>query len=106
MNSDIKKVTLLIDTYGKLLTEVKYDYLIKHYFDDMSLNEIANIYNISRSAVHSSIISGINELEEYEKKLNFLKKQKMRLKLYNQIKDQKLKNELLIIELDKGEYNA
>ena len=106
MSSDIKRITLLIDTYGKLLTETKYSYLIKHYFDDMSLNEIANIYNVSRAAIHSSITSALNELEEYEKKLFFLKKQKMRIKLYNQITNNNLKNKLLVLEFDKGENDA
>ncbi len=103
MNSDIKKITLLIDTYGRLLTEIKYSYLVKHYFDDMSLNEIANIYNVSRAAIHSSITSAINELNEYEEKLFFLKKQKKRIKLYNQITDNNLKDKLLDLEFNKGE---
>lgn len=101
MNKNINDVTILIDTYGKLLTETKLNYLSLHYFDDLSLKEIATRFNVSRAAIHSSIISAIDELENYEKKLKFVKKQKIRIKLYNQLENDDIKKELLSIELSK-----
>lgn len=98
MSSNIKEITMLFDTYGSLLTEIKQKYINLHYFEDMSLKEIANINNISRAAVHSSIISGIEELTKYEKKLNFLKKQHFRIQYILQIENLDLKEKLLDIE--------
>lgn len=98
MSSNIKEITMLFDTYGSLLTEIKQKYINLHYFEDMSLKEIANINNISRTAVHSSIISGIEELTKYEKKLNFLKNQHFRIQYILQIENLDLKEKLLDIE--------
>ncbi len=103
MKSKLKEITRLIDVYGPLLTETKYNYIVKYYFDDLSLHEIAEQYNISRAAVHSSILGSIEELEGYEKKLNFLKKQDKRLQLYKQLNDKSLSDKLLAIELKEND---
>lgn len=101
MNYNFSEIIQLIDIYGKLLTPTKLQYLTKYYFEDMSLNEIAKEYNISRAAIHSSIISGVKELKFYENKLNFLKKQKKRIKLYEQLNNSYLQNKLLDLEFSK-----
>ncbi len=102
MKNKLNEITQLIDAYGPLLTETKYNYLVKYYFDDLSLHEIAEEYNISRAAVHSSILSSIEELQNYEKKLNFLKNQEKRIELYKQINDKSLKDKLLALELKEN----
>ncbi len=102
MKSKLKDITRMIDIYGSLLTETKYNYLVKYYFDDLSLHEIAEQYNISRAAVHSSILGAVQELEEYESKLNFLKNQDKRLQLYKQINDKSLCDKLLKLELKEN----
>ncbi len=102
MKNKLQSITRLIDVYGKLLTETKYNYIVQYYFEDMSLQEIAAQYQISRAAVHSSILAAIEELESYEKKLNFLKNQDKRIQLYKHINDKSLKDKLLELELKEN----
>ena len=49
------KYNHLFDYYGCLLTEKQQEYFTSYYFDDMSLAEIADIYNVSRNAVHDQL---------------------------------------------------
>ena len=72
---DSLKVIKLIDTYGALLTTKQYDMITSYYFDNLSLSEIGDNYNISRQAVRFSISQAIKSLEEYEVKLGIIDKQ-------------------------------
>ena len=75
------KYNHLYDYYGCLLTEKQQEYFTSYYFDDMSLAEIADIYNISRNAVHDQLKKIYNLLDYYEENLQLsLKEQK-----YNEI---------------------
>ena len=67
----IDKVTLLYDLYGELLTSKQKDILEKYYFYNLSLTEISDLENISRSAVLDSLNKSVKKLEEYEEKLKF-----------------------------------
>lgn len=91
----------LFDQYQGLLTEKQRQYFISYYFEDQSLSEIAESYNVSRMAIQSSIKSIISDLQKYESilKLNYLSNKRM--KYYELIDDIKLKEELIILE--KGE---
>ena len=66
----------LFDRYSELLTDKQKNYFISYYFDDLSLSEMAEIYNISRNACHDAIKKTCDYLEEYEAKLGLLKKYK------------------------------
>ena len=67
----IDKVTILYDLYGELLTSKQKDILEKYYFYNLSLTEISDLENISRSAVLDSLNKSVKKLEEYETKLKF-----------------------------------
>ena len=45
---DLHKISLLIDAYGSLLTNKKLEYIKMHYFEDLSLSEIAKINNVTK----------------------------------------------------------
>ena len=47
--------TLLYDIYGSLLTDKQRAYFEDYYFNNLSLSELASIYNISRNAIHRQI---------------------------------------------------
>lgn len=98
---DLSKISLLIDFYGKLLTEKQLQYLVDYYFNDYSLNEIAISNNVSRNAVYDSIKKSENELEKYENSLQFIDKFLERIKLYEKIEDNNLKEKLLSTEMVK-----
>ena len=68
------KYIKLYETYSNLLTEKQSIYFEAYYFDDLSLSEIAEKYQVSRNAVHDQIGKTINSLEDYEKKLHVLAK--------------------------------
>lgn len=68
------KISILLETYGKLLTEKQYNLLDDYYNMDLSLSEIAENENITRQAVRDNLKKGENKLFEYEEKLGIMKK--------------------------------
>ena len=68
------KISVLLDTYGSLLTDRQADAIDLHYNEDLSLAEIGEIYNISRQGVRSTITKGVTTLQECEEKLNLVEK--------------------------------
>lgn len=98
---NLLKITQLFDIYGELLPKKQYEYIVDYYFNDLSLSEIASKNNISRAAIHYSINEGIRDLQKYENILNFLDLQSKRIKLYDEINDEKIKEKLLKLEHNK-----
>ena len=68
------QISILLETYGKLLTKKQYQMLDDYYNNDLSLSEIAENENITRQAVRDNLKKGENKLFEYEEKLGFMKK--------------------------------
>ena len=66
------KISILLDIYGKLLTEKQYKLLDDYYNKDLSLSEIAENEKITRQAVRDNLLKGENNLLEYDEKLNLL----------------------------------
>lgn len=60
----------LFDLYGDLLTDNERDNFLEYYQEDLSLSEIAENKNISRSAVSKTINTVIDKLNNYESKLH------------------------------------
>ncbi len=68
------KISMLLEIYGKLLTEKQYQMLEDYYNHDLSLSEIAENQNITRQAVRDNIKKGENKLFELEEKLSIMKR--------------------------------
>lgn len=68
------KVSMLLEVYGKLLTEKQLQILDDYYNQDLSLSEIAENENITRQAVRDIIKKGENKLFELEEKLEIMKR--------------------------------
>lgn len=64
----------LFDYYGCLLTEKQQMYFKDYYFDNLTLSEMSENYNISRNAIHKSIKEVEEKLMYYEDKLNLYNK--------------------------------
>ena len=64
----------LFDYYNVLLTKKEQDIFIDHYEYDLSLQEIADNLNISKSAVGKTLKIVEKKLIEYEQKLELNKK--------------------------------
>ena len=67
---------LLFDFYGCLLTKHQNDILNDYYNEDLSMAEIAQNCNVSKSAISDIIKRSIVQLQEYEDKLNLIKQTK------------------------------
>ena len=80
------KLVVLYDYYGELLSDSQKKYFEDYYFNNLTLQEIADNNNISRNAVHKILKDMLKKLDYYEEKLN----------LY----DNKKKIELIIKDLD------
>ena len=63
------KMTILIDTYGELLTNKQLDICKLYYFDNLSLAEIGELQSISRQAVNDALEKSKALLEMYEQKI-------------------------------------
>ncbi len=64
----------LFDIYSSLLT-LKENLIFKDYYqEDLSLSEIAENRNITRSAVQKTVKTVLSKLEKYENILNIYKK--------------------------------
>ena len=68
------KISILLEIYGKLLTNKQYNLLEDYYNSDLSLSEIAENEGITRQAVRDNLKKGENKLFEYEEKLGIMKK--------------------------------
>ena len=87
-----KEEILLFDYYGELLTDHQKNVLDEYFNEDLSMNEIADNLNISKSAVQDLIKRSIKQMKEYEDKLNLIKKD---IKINNILDKMENENELL-----------
>ena len=66
------RMSLLLDTYGPLLTDKQRLFMTLHYEQDLSFGEIAQSHNVSRQAIHDSVKHAESSLEEIESKLKLV----------------------------------
>ena len=85
---DRDKIIRLFDIYNSFLTEKQVIYFKNYYFEDLSLNEIAENYSVSKALVGKTIKTAEDKLLEYESKLELTK-------MYDKINN--------IIEIEKDE---
>ena len=72
------KYSYLFDYYGELFTDKQKEYFTDYYFNNLTLQEIADNNNVSRNAVHKNIKDILAKLDYYEEKLNlYSNKQKI-----------------------------
>lgn len=89
---------LLLEKYGKLLTDTQIRFMEQYYCYNLSLTEIAENESVSRTAVSDCLKTALRKLNEYEDKLNLIKFNKA---LIEQIK--KTKANFTLEELEKLE---
>ena len=85
----------LYDFYGSLLTDKQRDYFENYYFNNLSLGEMAENYNVSRNTIHKQLKIVEERLKYYEENLELVKKSKKAIELVKKINDQKLRDEIL-----------
>lgn len=87
------KYTILYDYYGGLLTDKQQDYFEDYYFDNLSLQEIADNHAVSRNAIHNSLKDILDKLDHYEDVLKLVEKSKKINELIDNI-DETIKNQI------------
>ena len=91
---EILYYTMLFDLYGELLTSKQQDYFKDYYFNNLSLSEIAENYEITRNAIHNQLREAKDKLEHYDKVLQLSTKQEKIKEICNKISDDNIKKEL------------
>ena len=89
------EISLLMDFYGKLLTEKQRNILDQYYNMDYSLSEIAENQNTSRQAIHDLIKRCYKTLNDYEDKLSLLK---------SSIREEEIREKLKALLIEKNCY--
>ena len=62
----------LYDTYNSLLTDKQRKYFEDYYFNNLSLQEIADSYDVSRNAISKTLKEIKEKLDYYESNLKLL----------------------------------
>lgn len=86
----------LYDLYKNLLTQKQQEYFEDYYFNNYSLSEIAENYNISRNAISKQLSVIKEKLDDYEEKLGLYNKNK---KINELNIDENTKNKIMDILL-------
>ncbi|QVK18873.1 YlxM family DNA-binding protein [Mycoplasmatota bacterium] len=80
------RINMLLDFYSALLTKKQLDYMLLYFKDDLSLQEIANLYQVSRNAIYDNIQRTIKQLNKYEEKLQLFNKFTRKQEILDQMK--------------------
>ena len=83
------RISILLELYGKLLTEKQYEFMDLYYNQDLSLSEIGDNENITRQAVRTILVKSKRKLYEYEQKLKFMEKENNIKKLIEKLQNSK-----------------
>lgn len=92
------KISMLLEIYGKMLTEKQADTVDLYYNQNLSLSEIAEELNITRQGVRKNLVYAEDKLFDFEEKLCFLKQKLEQNEIINEviskIEDDVLKDKL------------
>lgn len=87
----------LFDIYKELLTEKEQKVFSYYYEENLSMGEIAELLNISRSAVGNKVKTVEKKLEEYERLLKINRKNKKLKELCESITTSSIKSTIMEI---------
>ena len=91
---DNTKLILLYDYYGELLTDKQKSYFEDYYFNNLSLSEISEENNVSRSAVQKQLKDIEEKLTNYEESLKIIDRNKKIENLLEKLDDVELKDKI------------
>ena len=91
------KLILLFDYYGDLLSESQKNYFESYYFDNLTLSEIGENYDVSRNAVSKDLKLASEKLNNFEEKLRLVEKDDKLRKIVSKMKDEELKEKIMNI---------
>ena len=88
----------LLHIYGSLLSKTQYAFADAYFSYDLSLSEIAEAHDVSRSAVEDAIKKALKKLDEYEKELKVLKNNEEMIALLQKAKDLEGNEKIQVLE--------
>ena len=88
----------LLHIYGSLLSKTQYAFADDYFSYDLSLGEIAEAHNVTRSAVEDAIKKALKKLDEYEKNLKVLANNEQILSLIEKAKDLEGNEKIQVLE--------
>ena len=91
------KLILLFDYYGDLLSESQKNYFESYYFDNLTLSEIGENFDVSRNAVSKDLKLASEKLNNFEEKLRLVEKDDKLRKIVSKMKDEELKEKIMNI---------
>lgn len=94
MNSDREYIILLYEVYKNLLNERERNYFEYYFYEDYSLNEISEVFDVSRAYASKYINKITDKLEEYEKLLNINEKNNKIRTILNEIDNENIKSKI------------
>lgn len=77
----------LYDIYGDLLTEKQKEYFEDYYFNNLTLSEMSENYEVSRNAIHKQLKEVEEKLNKYEETLKIDQKNKRIKEICNDLND-------------------
>ena len=86
--------TKLYDCYSELLTEKERNAFQDYYFDNLSMQEIADNNQVSKSAIHKTLQVAIEKLELYERILKINQKNEVLNSLLDEDDIKKIKSKI------------
>ena len=89
------RISILLELYGKLLTEKQYEFMDLYYNQDLSLSEIGDNEDITRQAVRTILLKSKKKLEEYESKLKFMQKEEKIKKYIEELEETNVDKKIL-----------
>ena len=95
--NDLIYYSALFDYYGELLSEKEKDYFKDYYFENLTLQEIAENNEVSRNAVYSQLNDIEENLLDYEAKLHLKRKRDKKNQLVDELKQKEPSDEMLEI---------
>ena len=89
------RISILLELYGKLLTEKQYEFMDLYYNQDLSLSEIGDNNDITRQAVRTILLKSKKKLEEYEEQLKFMQKEEKIKKCIEELEETNVDKKIL-----------
>ena len=89
------RISILLEIYGKLLTEKQYEFMDYYYNQDLSLSEIGDNNDITRQAVRTILLKSKKKLEEYENQLKFMQKEEKIKKCIEELEETNVDKKIL-----------
>ena len=87
-------ITTLYEIYKKLLNEKERNYFEYYYFEDYSLSEIADLYEVSRSYASKYLNQITNKLTKFEEILKINNRNIKIKELLTSIKDDEVRSKI------------